>query len=162
MKKRRFQLWMPLFLWAMWLLLNDSLSAGNIVLGLVIALVLTWAATPLRPLRAFPRHPWTACRLIAHVAIDVVASNFAVARLILSGRSKVPRRSFVRIPLDLRDPHGLAALACIVTYTPGTAWAGFSEHDRILTLHVLDLHDENHWIQVIKQRYEQPLKEIFE
>ena len=46
--------------------------------------------------------------------------------------------------------------------TPGTVWAGFSEQKGVLTLHVLDLKDENHWIRLIKLRYEQPLKEIFE
>ncbi|WP_211242685.1 Na+/H+ antiporter subunit E, partial [Halopseudomonas bauzanensis] len=29
---------------------------------------------------------------------------------------------FIRIPLDLRDPHGLAVLACIINSTPGTVW----------------------------------------
>src|SRR3546814_11639671 len=75
-------------------------------------------------------------------------------------RHASPKPGFVKIPLTLRDPHGLAALACIVTYTPGTVWAGLSEHDDALTLHVLDLTDEAHWIRLIVQRYERPLKEI--
>ena len=31
----------------------------------------------------------------------------------------------MNIPLDLRDPYGLAALACIITSTPGTLWVNF-------------------------------------
>jgi multicomponent K+:H+ antiporter subunit E len=32
----------------------------------------------------------------------------------------------------------------------------------VLALHVFDLHDEQWWVDTIKQRYERPLIEIFE
>src|SRR3546814_2312217 len=110
MKRRRRRLSMPRFLWAIWLLLNDSLAPGSVVFGLVLSFVLVWAAAPLRPLRAFPKKPWTSAKLICHVAADIAASNVAVARLICSGRHASPKPGFVKIPLTLRDPHGLAAL----------------------------------------------------
>jgi multicomponent K+:H+ antiporter subunit E len=68
----------------------------------------------------------------------------------------------MKIPLDLRDPYGLAALACIITATPGTVWAGLSPDGGTLTIHVLDLQDEEAWVRIIKQRYERRLMEIFE
>ena len=65
-------------------------------------------------------------------------------------------------PLDLRDPYGLAALACIVTSTPGTLWVSFDAATGMLMIHVLDLVDESEWVRTIKDRYEQLLMEIFE
>jgi len=91
-----------------------------------------------------------------------VRSNVAVARIVLGLAGREIRSGFVEIPLDLQDDHGLAALACIVTSTPGTAWAGLSPDRTTLTLHVLDLEDEGHLIHTIKQRYEQPLMRIFQ
>ena len=75
---------------------------------------------------------------------DIVRSNFAVARIVLGlvGTRQV-RSGFVQIPLDLREDHGLAVLACIVTSTPGTVWAGLSPDGATLTLHVLDLQDQD-------------------
>jgi multicomponent K+:H+ antiporter subunit E len=94
---------------------------------------------------------------------DIVRSNVAVARVVLGLVSDRKIESgFIHIPLDLRDPHGLAALAVIVTSTPGTVWVGLSPSSDTLTLHVLDLQDEDEWIQLIKQRYERPLMRIFE
>lgn len=162
MKTHLYRLAMPLFIWIVWLLLDDSLTPGSIVLGLIVSIVLVRAAAPLRPLHAFPKHPLITLKLLYRVISDVAVSNIAVARHIWLGRRAPPAPGFVDIPLTLRDPHGLAALACIVTYTPGTVWAGFREDDNILTLHILDLHDETHWINTIVQRYESPLKEIFE
>ncbi|UYO95068.1 Na+/H+ antiporter subunit E [Pollutimonas sp. M17] len=155
---------MPLVLLILWLLLNDTLSAGNIALGILLAALLGWAlaASRLRPLRSIPKHPLTILRLIGHVAIDITRSNIAVARLIWLGRRAGATPGFLKIPLRIRDPHGLAALACIVTYTPGTVWSDYSEADDLLTLHVLDLKDEAEWFHTIQQRYECPLMEIFE
>jgi multicomponent K+:H+ antiporter subunit E len=164
MKRFLSPLGMPLVLLILWLLLNDSLSIGNIVLGAVLAalLGLALAASKLRPVRAYPKHPLTILRLIWHVAVDITNSNIAVARLIWLGRRANATPGFLKIPLRIRDPHGLAALACIVTYTPGTVWSDYSETDDILTLHVLDLKDEAYWLRTIQQRYESPLMEIFE
>jgi multicomponent K+:H+ antiporter subunit E len=124
--------------------------------------VLSWAASTLRPLHARIRRLDIAAGLILVVLGDVVRSNLHVARIILGPRARRIRSGFVRIPLELRDPHGLAVLAVIVTATPGTVWAGLSPSDDELTLHVLDLADERAVVDLIKQRYERPLMRIFE
>lgn len=148
---------------ALWLLLNQSLSPGHLVLGAVLGLVLGWSASTLRPLQAHLRRIDIAAALVLTVIKDILRSNVAVARVVLDFRAGHQVRSgFVQIPLDLRDPHGLAALAAIVTSTPGTVWAGLSSTGDTLTLHVLDLKDEAEWIHLIKHRYEQPLMRIFE
>lgn len=161
MRKILYWLVLPCILLAVWLLLNRSFAPEQIVLGAILALLLAWAAMPLRPLRSTPKHPWKLITLMARVIADIVRSNIQVARLIWLGpKSHTP--GFMRIPLTLRDPHGLALLSCIITYTPGTVWAGFSEEQGLLTLHVLDLKDQQYWIDLVQQRYERPLKEIFE
>lgn len=146
-----------------WLLLNQTLEPAQIALGTVVAVVLAWSASTLRPLHARVKRLDIAALLILTVFTDIVRSNFSVARVVVGtfGRRDL-RSGFVNIPLDLRDPHGLAALAVIVTSTPGTVWAGLSPDGGTLTLHVLDLHDEAGWIQLIKHRYERPLMRIFE
>jgi multicomponent K+:H+ antiporter subunit E len=68
----------------------------------------------------------------------------------------------VNIPLDIRNPHALALLACIITSTPGTLWVSFDEQKGLLMIHVLDLIDEGEWIRTVKGRYERHLLEIFE
>lgn len=153
---------LPVFLALMWLLLNDSLSPGHVVLGGVIALAVTAAVATLRPLPAWPRRLYTALGLIWHVFIDIVRSNLAVGRIVLGAARYRPNIEFIKIPLDLRDPHGLAMLTIIITGTPGTVWSGHDVENNVLTLHVLDLHDEAAWVRTVKQRYERPLMEIFE
>ncbi|NYT65967.1 Na+/H+ antiporter subunit E [Alcaligenaceae bacterium] len=153
---------LPIILLGIWLLLNDTLSIGNIVLGSMFALMLNWLAFTVRPVRASAKHPLIALKLIWHVAVDITLSTIAVGRIVCQGKRSGFQPGFLRIPLTLTDPHGLAALACIVTYTPGTVWADYSETDNVLTLHVLDLQNEEQWLAVIQQRYQGPLIRIFE
>jgi len=154
-------LYLPSLLLGLWLLLNDSLSPGNIVLGGALALFFGWASTALRPLRARPRKPLVALKLIWRVAVDVFRSNLDVSRIVWKDYKNISP-GFIKIPIAMKDPHGLAALACIITYTPGTVWAEFAEEKGLLTLHVLDLKDEAYWVHKIQHDYERPLKEIFE
>lgn len=153
---------LPPVLVGMWLLLNDSLSAGQIVLGVAFATLVTVAVKALRPLPAWPHRLHAGVGLCWHVLVDIVRSNIAVGRIILGATRRQPLSGFMKIPLDMHDPHGLAMLSIIITATPGTVWAGHDADRNVLTLHVLDLHDEAAWIHTIKHRYERPLMEIFE
>lgn len=152
-----------LTLTALWLLLNQTLAPGQIALGGALAVMLAWATSGLRPLRARVLRFDIALLLALVVLGDIVRSSLAVARLVLGFASaREVRSGFVQIPLDLRDPYGLAALAMIITSTPGTVWAGLSPAGDALTLHVLDIKNDAELVQLIKQRYEQPLMRIFE
>jgi multicomponent K+:H+ antiporter subunit E len=164
MKRRPMVPLLPLFLLWLWLLLTGDWSLGNIFLGFVFAALITLAVASLRPLPAWPHRLHAAIGLILRVVADIVRSNLAVGGIILGATSttRSPNIGFMKIPLDLRDPHGLAMLAIIITSTPGTVWAGHDARSNELTLHVLDLKDEADWVRIIKQRYERPLMEIFE
>lgn len=146
----------------MWLLLNESVSLAHILLGSAIALVGGWALATLEPPKAHPGRIGVICHLAGSVLIDIARSNIAVARIILGFERRRGIAGFVEIPLELRDPYGLATLACIITSTPGTLWVDFDRPSGTLTIHVLDLTDKAEWVQTIKRRYERPLREIFE
>lgn len=150
------------FLLLMWLLLNQTVAIGQVLLGMVLAVGLPLATASLRPLRTKVRKPGTVLKLFCMVVYDSIESNFSVARVILGSRKARDNSGFIKIPLALRDPHGLAVLAVILTAVPGTVWSELSEDREMLTVHVLDLYDETTSIRTIKDRYEKPLMEIFE
>jgi multicomponent K+:H+ antiporter subunit E len=147
---------------ALWLLLNQTVSLGHVLLGGIVALVGSWALTLLEPPKARIRRPGVILRLFFSVLVDILRSNIAVARIVLGMGARERSSGFVHIPLDLRDPYGLAVLACIITSTPGTLWASFNPATGMLMIHVLDLIDKREWVETIKNRYEGPLREIFE
>jgi multicomponent K+:H+ antiporter subunit E len=147
---------------ALWLLLNQSISSGHVVLGSVIAVLASWVLAALRPDKPRIRRPGAALRLTGMVLIDILRSNLAVGRIILRPREPGVNAGFMTVPLDMRSPQGLAVLSVIITSTPGTIWLNYDAAKGILLLHVLDLVDETVWIRTIKGRYECLLMEIFE
>ena len=154
--------WLSLALWLLWLVLNLSLSAGNLLLGAALGFLAPLMFAPLRPLPIHIRRPGVVIKLFFVVGRDVVASNIAVARGVLMAGKKPPRSRFIKIPLDLRDANGLAALSMITTVVPGTIWSELALDRSVLLLHVLDLDDEAQFIRHFKDTYERPLMEIFE
>lgn len=145
-----------------WLLLNRSLSPGQIILGVLLGWLIPMLTQGLRPRSVSIKKPWTIIKLGFRVAADSLQSNVAVLRLLLMPGSRKKPAGFVHVPLQLRDPNGLAVLAMIVCITPGTAWAEISRDRSILLLHVLEADDPQGVIDHIKAFYERPLMEIFE
>lgn len=146
----------------LWMLLT-GFTLGQLVLGVLAGLLAGLAYRRLTPERIVVRRPRVMLRLFLRVGADIIRSNYDVARLILSGGRHGQRRSgFVRIPLRMTSPNGLAVLAIIVTATPGTAWIEYDPRNGHLLLHVFDLIDEDDWVDIITSRYEALLMEIFE
>jgi multicomponent K+:H+ antiporter subunit E len=146
----------------MWLLLNESLGLGQRLLGLVLALSLPPLLKPLMPFRARVRRPLLIAQLLWVVLIEVVRSCYNVALIILRPGREGANAEFISVPLDLRDPVGLAVLSGILNCTPGTVWVEILPDTHELAVHVLDMHDAGWWVDTIKTRYERPLIEIFE
>ncbi|WP_088279305.1 Na+/H+ antiporter subunit E [Ideonella sp. A 288] len=146
-----------------WLMLNESASAGQWLLGALLALVIPWLLAPLRPERS-PIRSWTAlARLVGVVLWDIVRSNVDVARRVL-GRDAAIQPRFVWVPIDLTDPLAIVLLAGIVTTTPGTISAELSDDHRWLLVHALHAPDDaaaEAIVADIKARYEAPLSEVF-
>jgi len=152
-----------LLLLVLWLLLNQSAGAADVLIGAAVALGGTLAYARLRsPGRRVRARVWTMAELIALVLADIVRSNVAVARIVLGLHRARRTAGFLTLPLEVRDPRALAAMACIITATPGTSWARYDRTGNVLTIHVLDLVEEETWIRLFKQRYERRLMEIFD
>ena len=147
-------------IFGMWVLLT-GFSLGHILLGAVIAILLSRVMLPLAPARPRIRFGKALMKLTAIVFADIVRSNIAVARIVLF-RPSERKSGFIRLPIELDNPYALATLAIIITATPGTLWVNFDRRRGILLLHVLDLVDEEQWVRLIKDRYESLLMEIFE
>ena len=146
-----------------WLLLNESVAAAHWLLGGALAVVAPLLVRPLLPHgHARLRRPRALLRLLWLSAIEIVRSAFNVGQLILLRKPDAVNSQFIRVPLDLRSPHGLALLSCLINSTPGTVWVDLLPERHELLLHVFDLHDEAWWVETIKTCYEGPIIEVFE
>jgi len=149
-----------LLLFVVWLLLNNSMSAGHMVLALFFAIAIPLLVNGMRDEHPKILKPWKAILYVLMVMKDIVVANVEVALWII-GPVKKLKPGFVAIPISIQSDLGITILASTVSLTPGTVSAEVSEDKQWLYIHALHLDNENELIETIKQRYEQPIKEIF-
>lgn len=144
-----------------WLLLNNTLAPGQIVLGLLLGWAIPRFTLAFWPEQVRIYRPMSLLRFAAVFLLDVLVANLAVARLVLAG-PKALHPLFVSVPLDLSNDLGLSLLASTICLTPGTVSAHLSPDQRTLLVHALDCTDPDELVRTIKARFETPLREIFE
>ena len=158
--------WLPqplfsLSLWGVWLLLGNTLAAGQILLGLLLALALPLFTVRFWPDRPRLRQPLKILAYVLMLFWDITLANLTVARLILGPTSRL-RPAFLRLPLELSNDFAIVVLSSTISLTPGTVSADISPDRRSLLIHALDVENPEQTVAQLKNRYERPLQEIFE
>lgn len=152
---------LTLLLTVVWVLLQNSFSAGMAVFGLILGIIiprLTAAFWPERPSGV------RFGKMISYALLviwDIMVANVQVAWIVLTVSNNRLRPAWITIPLDLRQPEAITLLAGTITLTPGTVTADISQSGHYLLVHVLHTDDPQSEIDSIKSRYEARLKEIF-
>lgn len=157
--------WIPrplfsVFLAVLWLLMLNSVEPGHILLGIVLGIAIPFITHDFWPEQARVSRPLPLLKYFVVLLMDIIRSNLIVAGRIL-GPSRKLSPGFFTFPLDLDDDFAITILASTISLTPGTVSTHYDAEKRTLLIHALHLEDEAEAIAGIKQRYEQPLKEIF-
>lgn len=152
---------LTLLLVVVWILLQNNISAGMVVFGLILGVIiprLTAAFWPERP------SGFRVGKMLSYACLvmwDIIVANIQVAWIVLTVSNDKLKPAWITIPLDLRQPEAITLLAGTITLTPGTVTADLSQSGHYLLVHVLHTDDPEGEIASIKTRYEARLKEIF-
>ncbi len=152
---------LTLLLAFVWVLLQNEVTAGMAVFGLILGIIIPRATAvwwPDRPSQFKGR------RMLAYMLLvmwDIVIANVQVAWIVLTRPNARLRPAWITVPIDLRQPEAITILAGTITLTPGTLSADLSDSGHSLLIHALDAADPDAIRDEIKTRYERRLKEIF-
>ncbi len=152
---------LTLLLTVVWTLLQNDVTAGMVVFGLILGVIIPkgtsiwWPDTP----RGFRMGKMIAYSFV--VIWDILVANVQVAWIVLTRPNDKLRPAWIEIPLDLKQPEAITVLAGTITLTPGTVSADLSDEGHSLLVHALDAEDPDAVRDEIKDRYERRLKEIF-
>lgn len=152
---------LTLLLVVVWTLLQNGISAGMVVFGLILGIVI-----PIGTAQWWPDRPGKirVFRMLSYCLLvmwDILVANVQVAWIVLTKSNAAMRPAWVVVPLDLRQPEAITILAGTITLPPGTVSADLSDEGHSLLVHALDAPDPDAVRDDIKHRYERRLKEIF-
>ena len=147
-----------------WMGLTADVGWGAFAVGAGLGLVLVRIAgvrsrRPFGPVRAL-RLAWQGLQLFAVFLWELVVANLEQLRVILAPRITVTP-GWIRMRSDLETPAARALLGVMISLTPGslTYEEGPTEDGSwILSLHVLDLRDEEQLVAQIRSRFESRLR----
>lgn len=152
---------LSIFMLLLWLLLANDVSLGQILLGSLLAWLIPWLAQGFWPESLQMRKPLLLTKFIGLVLWDIVIANLILAVRILGPVDKL-QPAFMRVPLDIHHEFTITLFASTISLTPGTVSADLSLDGRYLLVHSLHVTDIEAAIAQMKQRYEAPLREVFE
>lgn len=158
--------WLPMpllsvLLLIVWLLLMNGVALGHWLLGGFLAIVIPLITKPFWEAQPRIKKPWLMVRYFFRVLLDIVVTNLEASKVILDPLGRA-RPAFVEYPLTLQENFAITMLASTITLTPGTVSAHLRMDGKTLLIHVLDVDDIGDMKRYIHERYERPLKEIFE
>ncbi|ACE85509.1 Na+/H+ antiporter subunit E [Cellvibrio japonicus] len=158
--------WLPhpalsLFMLVFWLLLVNSITVGQLLLGAFLAWLIPWLTQSFWPESLRIRKPFLLVKYVLLVLWDVVIANLVLVVRILGPVNKL-QPVFMKVPLDIHHQFTITIFASTISLTPGTVSADLSLDGKYLLVHSLHETDPEAAIVALKQRYEAPLKEVFE
>ena len=153
---------LTIFLALVWMLLENTFSAGVLVFGVILGLIIPIVTSAYWPARPRLSKPLGIVTYVAVVIWDILVANVVVAWTVLFKANADMKPTWVSIPLDIKTPEAITILAGTITLTPGTVSADLSSEGHNLLVHCLDAEDADAVRDQIKGRYERRLKEIFE
>lgn len=152
---------LTLILTVVWILLQNKISAGMIVFGIILGIIIPrmtsvwWPDTP----KGFRMGKMISYGFI--VVWDIIVANIQVAWIVISVPNARLKPAWIVVPLALKQPEAITMLAGTITLTPGTVSADLSNEGHSLLVHVLHTDDPDAVRDEIKSRYERRLLEIF-
>ena len=121
-----------------WAIVNGSLTARDLAIGFVVGYLILWLVSPALGQPAYHERVLKIPRFAIWYLGELVRTNVAVAMAVLA-----PRRNqhpgIVAVPLDCETDVEIAAVANLVSLTPGSVSVSISENRRTLYVHVMDI-----------------------
>jgi multicomponent K+:H+ antiporter subunit E len=143
-----------------WLLLNNTIAAGHIVLGAILSILIPWFTASFWQEKVCASNPIIFLKFVLVVLYDIIVANITVAKQVLSPNEKL-KPTFFKLPIKIERPLGISVLASTISLTPGTVSCDLSEDRSYLLIHGLSVENVEKEIELIQQRYEKPLLEVF-
>ncbi len=142
-----------------WAALQGDLNAANFAIGFLISAAIIYLFRRMFFSPRYFRKTVLGLRLTVSFIKELIKSNIAVLRVVISPRLRV-RSGVIAVPTELTDDVALTMLANMITLTPGTLTLDISPDRRHLFVHTLNLDNPEDIKQEIQMAFEVYLREL--
>lgn len=144
-----------------WLLVTNSYTLNNFVLGFILGLFLVYLLHRVLSGQFYLVRIYRIIMLIITFLTELIKANFGVLKIILKPRIENKPGFFV-YETELERDWQLVLLSNLITLTPGTVVLGISDDRKKIYIHSIDFSTKEEEIQNIKSSLEKVVRKVGE
>lgn len=123
----------------LWNFLNGELTAGNTIVGVLLALLILSVMNRTQS-RSLPSRIWNFVKYLGNFFLELLLAGFQVARLVVTPRPRY-HPHIISVPLTLKSDGAITLLTLTVALIPGTVPMGASDDRKFFYAHAINAAD---------------------
>ncbi|WP_117160932.1 Na+/H+ antiporter subunit E [Paraliobacillus sp. X-1268] len=144
-----------------WMLLTSQFTFSSFLIGYVIGVLLLYLFRRFLQFDIYFSKIIAFAKLVILFLKEMVIANIDVARIIITPRLKM-NPGIIAYPTELKSGLEVTLLASLITLTPGTLVMAFSDDQKTLYIHTLDIDSKEAVVAGIKSTFEKGILEVTE
>ncbi|GGM19202.1 Na(+)/H(+) antiporter subunit E [Paraliobacillus quinghaiensis] len=153
------QILLNLSLAVIWMLLSSQFTFSSFLIGYVLGILLLYVFRKILKFDIYFSKIIAFVRLVLVFIKEMIIANLNVAKIVLSPKMKA-KPGIIAYPTELKSGFEVTLLASLITLTPGTLVMSFSDNQKTLYVHTLDIDSKEEVIAGIKSSFEKGILEV--
>lgn len=153
------QILLNVFLAVVWMFIKVSYDPVTFIVGYFFGLLIIYLFRRFFSARFYLLRVWAVISLIFLFIKELVLSNIAVLKLVLSPKLNI-RPGIFALETQLKSDWEITLLSNLITLTPGTLVIDVSDDNKVIYIHTIDIEDAQEAIDSIKNSFEKAIMEV--
>src|SRR5699024_5890818 len=156
-----FQIIINLLIAVLWMFLQSSFTMGSFIFGYLIGIFLLFILRYFYAFDFYMRRVWAFVKLCILFAVELTKANLDMVGVVLK-KEMNHKPCVVAVRTKLETDIEISLLAALISLTPGTITMDFSDDNKTLYIHAIDVDDLDEFRDDIHNSFEKAILEVTE
>ncbi|MBP1968741.1 multicomponent Na+:H+ antiporter subunit E [Virgibacillus natechei] len=154
-----YQILLNIVIAVIWTFLQNSYTGIDFLVGYVIGIFILLVLRRFLLFDFYFNRVWAIIKLTLLFIYKLLAANLDMIKIVLSLKLDI-KPGIVAVPTKLETEWELTLLASLISLTPGTLSMDFSDDNKIIYIHAIDVPDKEAMINEIQNSFEHAIMEV--
>lgn len=154
-----FQIVLNVFIAFIWVLLQNSFTLGDFVIGYVIGFGVLYLLQKILPFEFYFRRLKAVFALLWLFTKELFIANIDMVKIVLNPSFK-HKPGIIAVPTNLTKKWEISLISCLISLTPGTLVMDYSLDSKYIYIHNIDIESRQAMIEDIQNKFEKAILEV--
>ena len=154
-----FQILVNVLIAISWIFLQNNYTIPSFIFGYGMGIIILFILRRFLVFDFYLRRVWAIIKLIMLFIIELIKANIDVVKIVLSPKL-TNQPGIVAVTTKLETDVEITLLAALISLTPGTVSMDFSEDNKTIYIHAINVPDKDEMIEDIHNSFERAIKEV--